>query len=686
MFISYSHSSVVAKIREILGEKHFKTFFYRPSTTTAAPSAQLAISGARRATAPASSASSAAPRQAGHPLSLKNVQMFTDTPFGKAAAQVFYGEKRQEFFAVYGLFNAPDPDRSDNLDEMLYKFPSDLGYEEIRAYNPVQVKIGYYTHNLLIHILWFTTCASLSITKDLDIFNRLLDLTNEVRFLFFLKNYADTNPQLFFIGRDVIAEACKKSPGELNLDKLKQLFLLCSTQLVAPSTLILSLYSAVQRILGCSDNETFRTAFLCGIENLPECKISDKVFTDPSEPGTFRMQPETLVEIMKKPEIELCPQTESQAALISSGATAPSSESLPFAHTWARLHQLLDRYARTNGALQTFLSSQEKKGIMGDMLQATRDAAMFNLLTRLGKKRSLKNEPPHTFMFCLLIDLWVQLSRQESHTLFNPSAMPCNNFLKRLIQCLDEDSLNNDHNRERRPTISELFTQEPAPPQRAEMIYKSWSVCLAVLVPRWTEHKYKMIMDLVNNNHEHLEILLKYLSTGRLHAPGRSSKRNWPENFNGYLTFCCDQFRQYRDLYQSTLVQQLDDLEARMEAYNIPEIFRIGNLSQLALPGAPFAPSQLALAATPYVAASGQKTPGSLSHGPATPMVPVATPAPMASPRPPAAQFTNAAAPRRSFLARMSELLFPSAQPKQKIWAYSDVTEANPGSIGDEDL
>ncbi|MSP53236.1 MAG: hypothetical protein EXR81_03165 [Gammaproteobacteria bacterium] len=612
MFISNSHRFLIAKIREILGEQDLEKFFnptvkhFPEKHILLAP--RSALFNATKAPAPFVAPSDPTAHAQSEEilyLFLGNIIIFESTPLGQFAKRTF--KNSQEFFAVYGLFNPLDLNQNDKLDEMIYTYPRDIFQTKDGECMSIGLTLRTkpYTPSLLIQILWFITRTSYSITRDEKIFENLFELTNEVRCLFFLERYTRTVGKDFVYGEDKIYAACKKSPAELNLDKLKTLFLLCCAESVAPSTLVLSLYSAVQRILGHADTPENRRSFFSGIgmQLLEEYGTSSRTYvvmdvtfhTENLE--TFRMQPKFLNKVMQTPEIQFSPQIGSHAALTCSGSSAvtpPSSNWLPLQQVWQSLQQLCERYARTKGALHTFLSSQEKKGIlgtgiMGELSQASSDAAMLNLLGQVQIKRSPKNEPPHTLMFSLLIDLWVQLSEQTSHMLFHPSAILCNHFLTRLIRCLDEDSLHNQSHKDNRSLIGELFIRLPAP-QRAEITYNYWSFCLAVLVPKWNQDKYKMIMTLINNKLEDMKTLLAYLKRGRLHAPGLKSKLSWPENFNKYLTFCCEQFEQYHELYQSYLTQKernqaptqlsekfliaLKDLEERMKTYNIPEIFR----------------------------------------------------------------------------------------------------------------
>jgi hypothetical protein len=615
MLVSYSRKFVAEKVLEIL-DGYLPTLLEPGSLQP-----RLRLSASTRPDAPvtfmrdAGAAASAHAAPAPQYGTLESIAHFRRTKLYQGLQESKLLEEH-EVLKIYALLYAPKEEKkdgvpkSDSLDDIVCDVRRDGGHRALSGmtFGTRQVYAGSY---VFVKLLWVITCVVHRIIDNEEVFINLLTLTHELRFLLFLKSNTESFISIPHPNDRVSIDALRRiRPDLVNEQKFQFFFSLASQQVVAPSTLVLCLYSFTCDTLKAPDSDDSRRNFMGSIyaaADLRDVIFTQKngqlgvTYTDAGYKTTFGMHPKSYAMALENPNIpdQFRAYAFHRALLPSSqGAAASASVWLSPAleNAWNSITDALNQSNAICSSLNRFITSQPKKGVLASLAQkitqSINQTAYAMITLRLYEVGTTVKEPV-VQMLCLLIDLWSEISGLPLVDFNLATDSPPNRFLERLVRCLDEDSSARSANRTNRNTIYELFSHNPSDSTNMKKIFISWSFCFAVLVPRWNENKYAMFKTLISD--ADMDTLINYLDDGRLHQPGGFSGLSWLPNFNPYIKVCCLKFTEYHSVMSeisvaeskradtTILTARKNQLEAEMGLYNVATLFQTGGFTQLAL-------------------------------------------------------------------------------------------------------
>jgi hypothetical protein len=252
-------------------------------------------------------------------------------------------------------------------------------------------------------------------------------------------------------------------------------------------------------------------------------------------------------------------------------------ESFPlFKDQYASCKALLKLFHDISGPVEKFDNHTKKENKLSEGILS--QIVVHHLALQSGRLCLQVNDDARALFFCSLMKLNNTLSSISSDVVKKYHVEPYHyyeNFIKRFLRCLNEDSLHNKNARGL-PTISELFS-EMNPGNKLIAIYRAWSFCLLILDVEWSQAKWQFATHLVPQ--EWQTVLLNYLQTGRLHRPDTLSRHTvWAPAYSRYIVNCCGVFMAYKQQSELRVEAAVERTEIQFEQYDIVETFASGKL------------------------------------------------------------------------------------------------------------
>ncbi len=431
-----------------------------------------------------------------------------------------------------------------------------------------------------------------------------LELCQEFLYLIFLGKYGHSNAaafasQLQRYPNDLIYQCCK---GPVSQTNIYHLYLLANYGVIAPSTAVVYLYYLIKESNSFLSEVEFQKQFFSramspSIWNGSRLELLDLMAKFPTDTNHILFKCDLASSRIRGKETvhvstAICIEGNIPTTKVLHIIQSPEIKGLPRKNvvqlrSQEHLKELLDTFVRTVEAhykrlndsisyhysyIHELYTSQVMSqnavhlpylGSQITMENLLLISAIHHLAVNAGTSREwLFEQPFHLFMGSL-----VQLAEKLRSGTNNSDV---NNFIKRLMRCLAEDTLNNHHGNDFK--LCDVISREVT--NRAKKICCVWTFCFAILDPTWDQEKYNFVNKLVSP--EDQATIIAYLRHGRIHSPGAMSwLLSWKSNFSSYIIACCDEFNVYRDYHDAALTE--GKIPQRMDVY-LSETFHYGRL------------------------------------------------------------------------------------------------------------